>query len=85
MKTYKKEFVVYDFEDTFDGFCVEVHYDEDATRFYLYHKMQPHVIVFMFGVAPTKDECVVRDYIASNIEEHIEEYLGSIITYEDIA
>lgn len=84
MKTYKKEVVVYDFEDTFDGFCVEVHYDEDATRFYLYHKMHS-VRVFMFGVAPTRNEDAVRDLIASTIEEYIEEYLGSVITDEDIA
>ena len=38
----------------------------------------------MFGIAPTKDEFEVRNLIASNIEEHIEEYLGSVITDEDI-
>ena len=85
MKIYKKEVVVHDFEDTFDGFCVEVHYDEDATRFYLYHNMTPNVKALMFGIAPTKDEYEVRNLIASNIEEHIEEYLGSVITEEDIA
>lgn len=43
--------------------------------------MTPDVKVLMFGIAPTKDECEVRNLIASNIEE----YLGSVITEEDIA
>ena len=43
------------------------------------------VRVFMFGVAPTRNEDAVRDLIASTIEEYIEEYLGSVITDEDIA
>ena len=84
MKTYTKEIKVYDFENTFNGFCVEIHNDEDATRLYLYHKMHG-VRVLMFGIAPTKDENEVRDLIASTIEEYIEEYLGSVINEEDIA
>ena len=74
MKIYTKEITVYDFEDIFDGFCVEVHNDEDKTCFYLYHKMYG-IKKYMFGVEPTNNEFIVRDLIISNIENHIENYI----------
>ena len=81
MKIYNKEVEVHDFEDAFGDFCVEVHYDEDATRFYLYHRTMPNVKVFMVDALPIKYDDEISDLIASTIEE----FLGIVFADEDIA
>ena len=75
MKEYFKMIKVYDFDDTFEGFCVEVHIDESATEFYLCHKNHS-VKMLMFGV-PTKGikyEFELLELIMNNIKDDIDIY-----------
>ena len=69
--------VVYDLEDTFEGFYVEVHYFKELTCAYLYHELKPHAKGCMFCVNPTQNEDEIREMIESTIEECIEDYLKS--------
>lgn len=75
MIVYKKEITVYDFEDIFDGFCVEVHREKETIELYLYHKNYG-IKDLMFGLR-SKDiesEAQLRNIIASNLENSIEAY-----------
>ena len=70
MKEYFKMIKVYDFDDTFEGFCVEAH-----KEFYLCHKNHS-VKMLMFGV-PTKGikyEFELLELIMNNIKDDIDIY-----------
>lgn len=71
MKTYTKEIVVYELEGRFDGFCVEVHGNEDATSLYLYHK-QYGIKMHMIGVNSNERE--IEELIDGLIEDYVETY-----------
>ena len=82
MKEFTKTITVYDFDDTFEGFYVEAHKEDDAIDLYLSHKSYCDKM-YMFGVLSDADNSAVREVITNNIEEYINIYKDEYMDIDD--
>lgn len=79
MTVKKRQITTYDFDEIFDGYCVEVETDldnKDILNFYIYHK-QCGIKDYMFGIFKKQmkqEEITVEDIISGNIGQSIKLY-----------
>ena len=74
-KVVKKEILVYEFEGYFlEDFVVEVHFNENETKFFLYHKKYDYR-VHMFSVSELLDEEEIKTRIDESIDFESDYYL----------
>jgi len=78
-KVVKKEILVYEFEGYFlEDFVVEVHFNENETKFFLYHKEYDYR-VHMFSVPEILDEEEIKTRIDESIDFESYYYLDRFV------